>query len=231
MMRTIQCSKCGGEMQVPEGQAPRLCPYCGKSLAENLQSKAVSELEARLSAERNPKKKYKMIQEALAAEPDSFEINRALLYHGRLHEPMKGRDVDFSIVKCHLFSIFEKPDAYSPKELDAKYEELLDGPQLKKTIALAPDGDAFLVEYLRYLAQDYVDLFIRGDSRNSRMVFGFARSADATAKLCGEAVSMMLKNLQASERVDDNQRLILRQAILDGYSAIFPGQLDKVKFQ
>lgn len=228
-MRTIHCSKCGGEMQVPEGQAPRLCPYCGKSLLETSENKAASELETRLAQERNPKKKFKMIQEALSANPDSFEANRALLYHGRLHEPMRGRDVDFSIIKSYLLHVLEKPDAYSPNELDAKYEELLNGSQLRKTMALAPDGDAFFTEYLRYLAQDYIDLFIRGDSRNSRMVFGFSRSVESTAKLCGDVVSGMLVTLQASERIHDDQRRILRQAILDGFSATFPGYLDKVR--
>ncbi len=223
MTHTIHCAKCGGEMQVPEGQVPRLCPYCGSSLT----SPSVSPLEERLRAERDPKRKYRIIQETLAASPDDFDANKALLFHGRLHEPMR-KALDFSILKCHLLTVFDTPDEYSPQGLDDKYEELLQGPQLRKTMALAPDADAFFAEYLHRLAREYVDLFIRGDSKVAHAAFGFPRSQDSVARICADRVSRMLRAVAVSDRLDANTRLLLRQALLDGFSALFPGQPDRL---
>ena len=222
-MTAIQCEKCGESMQAQEGKTPRLCPFCGSPYAEEADPLAPSPLDAQLSQVRDPKKKYRMIQEALSAAPDDFAVNRALLFHGRLHEPMRGRGIDFSIIKSHLLSVFETPEAYDDATLSGKYDELLRGPQLQKTMALAPDPQAFFEAYLRRLAWEYVDLFIRGDSRNSQTIFGFSRSPDSTARRCAWPVRRMLNAIRDSGRLDEKTRALLLDAVREGYLGLFPG--------
>ncbi|MCL1965512.1 MAG: hypothetical protein FWF69_10735 [Firmicutes bacterium] len=221
-MVTIQCLRCGEEMRVKEGRMPRVCPFCGKPFAEEPDPMALSPLDERLLKERSPQKKYRMIQEALSAAPNDFSANRALLFHGRLHEPMRGNGVDFSIIKSHLFSVFEKPEAYGNAALEAKYDELLRGPQLQKTMSLAPDAEKFFEAYLRRLAREYIDLFIRGASRNNQSVFGFALRDDSVARKCVAPVRRMLRSIRASERLDDQTKLLLLDAVKDGYASLFP---------
>lgn len=89
-----------------------------------------SALQERLRGVRDPRKRYKILCEALAQDPDSFEANEALLYHGRLHEPLRaarGGGIDYSLIKCHLFSAFDTPEKYSAQALREKYDELLRG--------------------------------------------------------------------------------------------------------
>ena len=232
-MLEMKCPACGGTMQVEEGRLLRACPYCG---AELLREKAApvweipgpSELEKKLAREQNPKKKYKMILAALEENPDDFGANRALLYHGRLHEGLtkRGGAIDYSIVKCFLFNIFAKPQDYSEKELDERYAELLEGAQLKKVLSLCGDSDAFFRDYIRVLGAQYVELFIRGESRNSTYAFGFRRSADSAAKMCAADVNAMLRTIAESSRLDgrEEMRALLTEAVRAGYDALFPGK-------
>jgi hypothetical protein len=223
-MQTLQCPHCGGEITYETGRIPRLCPFCAAAFAATDPAAPDSPLEARLKAETRPKKKYAMIQAALRENPDDFAANRALLFHGRLHEPMRGHQVDFSIVKCHLMHIFEDgaDDA-------AAYEELLRGEQLRRTMALSGDGDAFFAAYLRRLAYEYIDLFIRGDSRNTRGALGFALRAETVAERCAGAVRRMLEGVMGSARLDEGEKLMLLEAVRDGFARAFPGEAGRVQ--
>lgn len=221
-MITRTCAYCGGKVHA-EGDRPlTICPYCAKPFPEE-EKVSSSDLEKRLKAMDSPKKKYKLIMEALQNDPDDFEANKALLYHGRLHEPMKGSGVDYSIIKSHLLSVLEYPETYREEILREKYEELLRGPQLLKTMRLAPDAESFFWTYLRRLAFEYIDLFIRGDSRYNRSAFGIFRSNSTIARKCAVPVRRMLQNVKSTPYLDDTQRMILKDAIIDGYHVSFPG--------
>ena len=231
-MLEMKCPVCGGTMQLEEGRLLRACPYCGAALShENVargwEIPGPSELEKKLAKENNPKKKYKLILAALEKDPNDFGANRALLYHGRLHEDcITRRGIDYSVVKCYLFNVFESPEKYTDAELDAKYAELLEGEQLKKVLSLCGDADVFFRDYIRCLAAQYVDLFIRGESRNSTVMFGFRRSLDSTAKLCAEPVREMLRTIAQSARLDGREetRALLAASVRAGYDALFPGR-------
>ncbi|MDR0929207.1 MAG: hypothetical protein LBM74_05775 [Oscillospiraceae bacterium] len=222
-MQTLTCPHCGGEITYETGRIPRLCPFCTAAFPAADPAAPDSPLEARIKAEKQPKKKYALIQAALRETPDDFAANRALLFHGRLHEPMRGHSVDFSIVKCHLMHIFE-----DGAEDAAAYEELLRGEQLRRTMALAPDADAFFNAYLRRLAYEYIDLFIRGDSRNTRGALGFALRADTMAARCAGAVRKMLEGVMGSARPDEAEKLLLMEAIRDGFARVFPGETERL---
>lgn len=221
MMQRIQCAACGGEIQMEPGQPVRFCPYCGRPV-EGIAPRGPSDLEHRLAAEKKPKKKYAMIMQALAASPDDFDANCALLFHGRLHEPMAlGREVDFSIIKCHLLSLFDRPARYPAERLDAMAEELLRGPQLRRTMELAPDAETFFAEYLRRLSYEYVDLFVRGDRRNSSLVLGFNRSAASLARRCAGQVDGMLAEIEASDRLTEAERMLLMGTLREAFRRVF----------
>lgn len=231
-MLEMKCPVCGGTMRLEEGRLLRACPYCGAELSREAAARGweipgTSELEKKLAKENNPKKKYKLILAALEKEPNDFGANRALLYHGRLHEDcITRRGIDYSVVKCYLFNVFESPEKYTDAELDAKYAELLEGEQLKKVLSLCGDADVFFRDYIRCLAAQYVDLFIRGESRNSTVMFGFRRSLDSTAKLCAEPVREMLRTIAQSARLDGREetRALLAASVRAGYDALFPGR-------
>lgn len=222
-MANIQCPHCGDDIQVEEGKSVRFCPHCGRALgAENTMEP--SPLDERLYKEKNPKKKYRIIKEALDAAPDDFAANRALLFHGRLHESLANKKgLDYSIIKSYLLSMFHTPDLYTPDQLDEKYDELLRGAQLVKTMALSPDAEAFFDDYIFELAYTYVDLFIRGDSRNNSLAFGFNRSQESTARKCVEPVREMLAEIERTERLAARERGLLLRAVRAGYSRVFPG--------
>lgn len=223
-MTTQHCPYCQGEIQQEEGRPIRFCPFCGKSLGQAASTAAPSKLAQQLDAEKQPKKKYALIQAALQANPDDFDANRALLFHGRLHEaPKHGKRIIFSNIKCYLFSAFDPAAELSAAERDAMVQELLHDAQLAKTLSLAPDADAFLVEYLHTLAHQYVDLFLRGDSRNSTVMFGFPRSPAATAQRCAGILRQMFAAIAASPALSDAERLLLLGALRDGYEKTFPG--------
>lgn len=231
-MLEMKCPVCGGTMRLEEGRLLRACPYCGAELSREAAARGweipgPSELEKKLAKENNPKKKYKLILAALEKDPNDFGANRALLYHGRLHEDcITRRGIDYSVVKCYLFNVFESPEKYTDAELDAKYAELLEGEQLKKVLSLCGDADVFFRDYIRCLAAQYVDLFIRGESRNSTVMFGFRRSLDSTAKLCAEPVREMLRTIAQSARLDGREetRALLAASVRAGYDALFPGR-------
>lgn len=224
-MNAIRCPQCGGEMHAQEGRTPRLCPYCGTPLPAETAA-GPSALQERLRGVRDPRKRYKILCEALAQDPDSFEANEALLYHGRLHEPLRaarGGGIDYSLIKCHLFSAFDTPEKYSAQALREKYDELLRGEQLLRTMALAPDAEAFFDGYLHRLAFEYIDLFLREDSRNAHVLFSFHRSQDSVARRCAAAAERMLENIRACGELDDRQRAVLLSAVRAGYERVFPG--------
>lgn len=216
---TNVCAYCGHSLQVPEGS---FCPYCGERISEPTQAEP-SELALLLEKEKNPKKKYKLIQAALSRNPDDFEANEALLYLGRLHEPLRGKDIDFSVIKCHLLCIYDEPERLRPDTIEQKWAELFEGEALRRVMALSGDEKGFFVGYLRRLAREYVELFIRGSNRYASFAFGIPRPPDSMARSCGVPVARMVERVAADERLPEETRQILVDALQKGYAAVFPG--------
>lgn len=222
-MITTRCPHCAGHIQMEEDQPVRFCPFCGNAVQEEANA-GPSDLDLRLENEKNPKKKYRMITEALAADPDDFDANKALLFHGRLHEPLtRGKGLDFSIIKAHLLCVFDRPENYDEETLRGNFEELLRGEQLRRTMSLASNPDAFYQQYIRRLAFEYIDLFIRGDNKNSGLAFGFSRSAESTAKRCAPIVRDMLLQVEQSDRLTEAERSLLTASLREGFRRVFPG--------
>lgn len=214
----MNCNHCG---QTLPGEETKFCPSCGKPVTAQAEKSA---LERELADVKDPKKRYKLIRAALERSPDDFAANEALLFHGRLHEPMRGgRRLDFSIIKSNLLCIFDEPEKLRPDEIREKLQELLHDAQLERTMALAPDAQAYFAAYLYRMAREYIDLFIRGDSRYTSLAFGIPRMGESLARRCGEPVRRMLQNIDNSDELDDAQRTLLREALYAGYAHAFPG--------
>ena len=231
-MNIVKCTFCDAEIQTEEGRMPNFCPFCAQPFAQNGSTPAFSALQERLSAIKKPKDKYALIMRTLMEKPDDFEANEALLFHGRLHEPMRGKSLDFSIVKCYLFSAFATPEQFSQGQLSEKYEELLHGPQLVKTMSLSPNADQFFQSYLNRLALEYIDLFICGDANISRLPFGLAsRSKESIAKRSIAPVVKMLRNVNGALQLPEDMRAKLRTSLISGYTSLFPRERNLLLLQ
>jgi len=211
--------KCNHEMA---DEGARFCSSCGAPMADAAPVPP-SPLAERLAAATKPDQKYRIIREALAENPEDFEANEALLFLGRLHEKRRGRHIDFSVIKCHLMSIYDEPGRFPQAEYAAKHHELFEGEQLVRTMALANNPSAFWSAYLLRMAREYIDLFIRGDSRYATWGFGFSRSMDSLAKSCAEPVRRMIERIRADASLDDERRAQVERAVRDGFAAVFPG--------
>jgi len=213
---SLPCEGCGVALQpYAHGAAVLLEPQKSGPPGEKPEVEA---LLAQADQERKPNRAYVHIQKALEIDPNSFAANRALLYHGRLHEAMK-RPGDFSVIKCYLFHVFEDPRGYKPEKLDERIKELFDDPLLVRTAILSGDEAGFLGIYLRHLAREYMRVFVRGRSSVSRGAFGFSRSADTVRERCEEIVAHMERNLRAEPRLTEEQRELLSDALAYGLDA------------
>jgi len=217
---SLRCEGCGAALKPrAHGAAVMLETTEDEKKADPPAEKPeVEALLARAAQERKPDRAHACIVQALEADPDSFAANRALLYHGKLYEVVR-RPGDFSLVKCYLLHVFEEPERYTPSQRDERVEELFRDPQLARTAALSGDEAAFLREYVRRLAREYVSIFIRGRSSIGRGAFGFPRSADVVRQRCAEVVATMEHNLRDEPRLTAEQCELLSEALRHGLTA------------
>ncbi len=143
--------------------------------------------------------KRRIIEKAYALYPDDLRVCRALLMLGGLGTRPRGT-LDYSLIKCYVLRVFEKPEEYTDEERQEKAREIFDHPLLKHCLELCPDEEhaqAFLRSYAEELTGSYAHLFIEGASEHSGSLLGFstlrsrqkARSVPFAALLTGIAGS------------------------------------------
>jgi hypothetical protein len=214
---SLRCEGCGAALKPRAHGAAVLLEQ--EAAGPPSEKPEVEALLARAAQERKPARAHARIQEALAIHPDSFAANRALLYHGRLYEIVK-RPLDYMLIKCYLYNIFDNPVGYTSSQLDERVKELFFDPQLVRTAALSGDEAAFLPQYVRNLAGEYLRIFVRGRSSVGRMAFGLSRSDDSVRQRCGRIVAIMERNLRAEPRLTEAQRELLSEALALGLDAL-----------
>lgn len=133
----------------------------------------IGSLLARARDAQDPARRYALLLEAEQLAPDDLEVQRALLLHGRLHE-RDGRRLDFSVIQCYLFHVFEHPEQHDEAAQERSARALLEEPRLLRCLTLAPDPKAFLNDYLTELAGEYVRIFILPDRTHAPWAFGLA---------------------------------------------------------
>ncbi len=132
-----------------------------------------SSLLRRAQLEHDPAHRYALLLEAERLAPNDLAVQRALLMHGRLHE-RDGRRLDYSVIKCWLFHVFEHPEQHDEQGQERSAHELLHGERLVQCLALADDPQAFLRAYLTELASEYMRIFILPDRSHAPWAFGLA---------------------------------------------------------
>lgn len=243
-MMPLICPGCGGRMDIEQDRelVPFSCPYCAAALTPQKNGQAVflkagpasmresaskpgAEAAALLQsaqAESDPVKRYALLKKAEEAAPEDLRVQKALLLHGRLHERDK-RKVDFSIIKCYLLHIFEEPEAYPPSRREEKLTELFSEDRLQKAMAMAPDPEAFLKDYLSALSAEYINLFLMGSSRHMKPLFGLSLGGKP-ARLLAEPASVILSHMLAEQALAPLRRETLARAFYEAFTRTMDGE-------
>ncbi len=239
------CPGCGGRMDIEADRelVPFSCPYCAAQLTPQKNGQAVvlkaspaapvhikdvpvgadvTALLRKAQEESDPIKRFALLQKAEEAAPNNLQVQKALLLHGRLHERDKHR-IDFSVIKCYLLHVFEEPDTYTFAQREDKIRELISEDRLVKAMDMAPDGQAFLKDYLTALSQEYIHLFLRGSSRHMKPMFGFAPAGKPFRLLAAPAASM-LRCMLKEQALSNDLREMLAGAFYKAYGLEFQGE-------
>lgn len=219
---TLTCPYCarrfdvGAEASAPPAEAPPApcAPPADSPLAQERVKAADSEEDV--------KRRYALLLEAEAAFPESLAVQKALLFHGRLHE-RGGKTLDFSVIKCFLFHAFLEPNTLRRGQREAMIAELFDDPRVARCMALSPDGDAFLRAYLQELARRYIALFLRGSTKYMRVILGFGSASKAPRYLADPAEDI-LRDMLAAPELPQDRRVTLARAFYRAFAEEMSGE-------
>lgn len=174
------------------------------------------------SISRDPGYAYRCLERAEVMAPDSLKVQRALLMHGRLHERDR-RAADYSVIKCYLLHAFEHPERHPEAEQQRMARELFDHRRLQACLALAEDPQAFLNDYLEELSQEYMRLFIAGDSSHAPRVFGISPRQQLHRYLARPAADV-IRNLLLSPFLSEEEQLMAARAFYRAFYKQMQGQ-------
>lgn len=154
----------------------------------------------------------KILEEAKAACPDSFEIDWELLFIGSPEfAPAKGY-ADFSMLKSWLLQIYRIPEAFSEETADAMRHELFEGARLQAVLEASEDPEDAMRIYLDRLCREYVNVFLKEDSRVTATFFGLRLARNLDRRVSG-AVAGMLERIDADEKLSAERKSMLRDAL------------------
>jgi len=190
-------------------------------VAPVLDGLSVDTLLARAKDQSDPVVKYAYLSRAAQLAPEDIRAQRALLMHGRLHQ-RDPRRIDYSVIKCYLFHAFEHPADHVPEKQREMARELFDDPLLLKCLALAPDRDAFMKDYLQEISAAYIQLFIAGDSRHSPGIMGIVINSKLPKYLAAPAGDV-IANILSCQYLDSEERLLLARAFYRAFSSFTGG--------
>ena len=169
--------------------------------------------EARVSDD--PVYAHTCLKRAEVLAPDSLEVQRALLLLGRLHERDR-RPADYSLIKCYLLHGFEHPEKHTEEELERMARELFDDKRLHSCLALAADANAFLEGYLGDLSDEYMRIFIAGESGHAPRVFGLSIKHQMANYLARPAADV-IRNALSSPYLDAGQQRMVARAFYKAF--------------
>lgn len=200
-----------------------------KTKSRDLQGLGLEELLFEAETSTDPRVKHQALTLAEQISPDHLEVQRQLLLLGRLHE-RNPRQVDFRVIKSYLLHAFEHPEQHSQTEQQDMARELFNDPRLLRCLALAPNPDAFLNEYLDDLSRDYLRIFVAGDNRHIPRVFGISFKG-SMARYLAVPVRDLLVNVLASPWLSETEAALLAKAFYKAFFQHTQGevqQLDKL---
>ena len=173
----------------------------------------VDECLALCGKEEDPREKRRLLEHALALEPDDLRANRALLMLGGLG--IAKRNIpDFSLIKCYLLTAFEKPDLFGPDKRREMEREIFDHPLLIRCLGLCPEEERgrFLHDYVQEMCDTYGQLFIASSSEHSGGLMGFS-TAGSRSRAQSAPLAAMLTNILDSKDLSVGERMLLLRAM------------------
>lgn len=181
-----------------------------KPVLPDYDSLSLDQLLFEADTKEDPQLIYAALSRAERLEPENLDIQRRLLLHGRLHE-RSNKNLDFSIIKCHLLHAFEHPEKHPEEALRRMHRELFDEERLQKCLALAGDGEAFQREYLEELSKEYILIFLAPDSSHAPRVFGLSFKGSLQKYLAAPARDI-ISNILSSPFLSGAEAILLAKA-------------------
>ena len=209
------CPHCHKPLNAPQGAA--FCPFCGGALSceSPRENEQVASALLALAEEKNLRKKHDALLRLEAEYPDSLAVAEELLYMGQLYERDK-RVGDFRVIKSYLLQPYLEPKAFKEALKSELRDELFHHPQLLRCVELAGTED-YLRVYLTRLSTDYIRLFLHGNSRYMRRIFGFGMERNA-ARYLAEPASVILGNIDKDAALREEQRTLLSHAFYAAFA-------------
>lgn len=180
--------------------------------------------------EKDALRQHEMLLKAEALAPEDLPVQRALLLLGELYK-RDGRTPNVRLIKFYLFHIFEHPEAHSEEEQREMARELFDHPRLRKCMALSPEPNKFLREYLREMAENYMRVFIEGDASHGVRLLGVAFAGRREVRLARPMADVIRNILLCPFLSAEEQEMLSRvcyrvfYAALDGHTGALDGLL------
>lgn len=200
-----------------------------KKTAPGLDGLGLEELLFVADTQEDPKLAHAALIKAESLRPDSLEVQRRLLLHGRLHERDPKR-LDFSVIKCYLLHAFEHPEQHPEEDQRRMARELFDAPRLLRCLELANYPQAFLEQYLKQLSHDYLRIFIAPDRSHSPRLLGFSLGGKLNQYLARPARDV-LANALSSPHLSAGEAKTLAAAFytaFNEYNRGDAGELDRL---
>ncbi len=184
----------------------------------------VDTLYARGRSAQDPRDAHAFLARAAEIAPDDLRVQKELLLLGRLHE-RNSQHITFHVIKCYLLHAFEHPEKHDKNEQQRMARELFDHEQVSRCLAIAPDKEAFLKEYLEDLCAEYVRLFIAGDTTHTRAILGITIGAKQPVYLAIPAFDV-IDNILKSQFLSEDEKTLLAGAFYRTYRAHMDGRTE-----
>lgn len=180
--------------------------------------------------EKDALRRHEMLLKAERLAPEDLEVQRALLMLGELYQ-RDGRTPNVRLIKFYLFHAFEHPEAHSEEEQREMARELFDHPRLRKCMAISPEPETFLREYLREMGENYTRVFIEADASHGVRLLGVAFAGRRDVRLARPMADVIRNILLCPFLTGEEQTLLSRicyrvfYAALDGHTGALDGLL------
>lgn len=174
----------------------------------------------------DPKYAHACLTRAEILAPDSLDVQRALLLHGKLHERDK-RAADYAVIKSWLLHAFEHPEQHTEEEQKRMSRELFDEKRLQNCLKMTADPDAFLASYLDGLCDEYMRIFIAGEASHAPRVFGLG-SKTMLHKYLANPVSDMIHNIYLSPFLSAQEQAQLARCVYKAFYRYVSGEVKQL---
>ena len=215
-MNEFVCASCGGKWEYGE-TLPKFCPLCGKEVAFGDGGK-VADLLIEAAKIEDPAAKYAVLSEAKALAPDDPEVNKQILYLGKMY--VRDGKADFYRIPFWPLTALERPGELPRREKEKMLTAFFNNPEVGRVAELFPDKSAFLAEYYDYMALMYVDIMMKGSTANNSFL-GFPRRKEEVCRRCAGGLVNMLKNLDKAELPTAEQKQLLHASLIRAFGKVF----------